>query len=140
MNINWTKSNFFQEFSVQVTFREQWNDERLRYVDSTRGSCPVFFRKVFIKAACMERFIGTESGHVFVYPWHLLPDWFTAHWCRWDLIDVTQLINQSINHIMQDYFIIFYYLVNTWLANYRNNPTKDSAWMMTKNLTKFNIN
>lgn len=25
------------EFSVQVTFREQWNDERLRYVDSTRG-------------------------------------------------------------------------------------------------------
>jgi len=25
------------EYSVQVTFREQWNDERLRYVDSTKG-------------------------------------------------------------------------------------------------------
>ena len=28
---------WFQEYSVQVTFREQWNDERLRYVDSTKG-------------------------------------------------------------------------------------------------------
>ena len=27
----------WQEYSVQVTFREQWNDERLRYVDSTKG-------------------------------------------------------------------------------------------------------
>ena len=27
-----------QEYSVQVTFREQWNDERLRYVDSTKGN------------------------------------------------------------------------------------------------------
>ena len=27
-----------KEYSVQVTFREQWNDERLRYVDSTKGN------------------------------------------------------------------------------------------------------
>ena len=26
-----------QEYSVQVTFREQWNDERLRYHDDTHG-------------------------------------------------------------------------------------------------------
>lgn len=28
---------FLQEYSVQVTFREQWNDERLRYYDDTKG-------------------------------------------------------------------------------------------------------
>ena len=28
---------FVQEYSVQVTFREQWNDERLRYFDDTHG-------------------------------------------------------------------------------------------------------
>ena len=28
----------FQEYSVQVTFREQWNDERLRYHDDTHGN------------------------------------------------------------------------------------------------------
>ena len=28
----------FQEYSVQVTFREQWNDERLRYHDDTQGN------------------------------------------------------------------------------------------------------
>lgn len=27
-----------QEYSVQVTFREQWNDERLRYHDDTQGN------------------------------------------------------------------------------------------------------
>ena len=26
-----------QEYSVQVTFREQWNDERLGYIDNTDG-------------------------------------------------------------------------------------------------------
>merc|ERR1719411_937378 len=29
--------DYKMEYSVQVTFREQWNDERLRYVDSTKG-------------------------------------------------------------------------------------------------------
>ena len=29
--------SIFKEYSVQVTFREQWNDERLQYVDSTKG-------------------------------------------------------------------------------------------------------
>ena len=27
----------FQEYSVQVTFREQWYDERLRYIEDTQG-------------------------------------------------------------------------------------------------------
>ena len=34
MNINL----LLQEYSVQVTFREQWNDERLRYHDDTHGN------------------------------------------------------------------------------------------------------
>lgn len=32
-----------QEYSVQVTFREQWNDERLRYHDDTQGNNALLF-------------------------------------------------------------------------------------------------
>ena len=36
MNLHFPPDNQ-QEYSVQVTFREQWNDERLRYYDDTQG-------------------------------------------------------------------------------------------------------
>lgn len=34
---------YLQEYSVQVTFREQWNDERLRYYDDTNGRVLLFY-------------------------------------------------------------------------------------------------
>ena len=104
---------FFQEFSVQVTFREQWNDERLRYVDSTRGSCPVFWRK-------FSSTLFVQYGEIYwnrVRSCLCLPMTFINWLIHCSLVslrlDWCDSINQSINHIMQDYFSIFYCLFNT---------------------------